>query len=255
MAAWILGLETSGRGGSVAIFDGMQQHMIDLAEWEPSKGEVKVEEAGSARYLAPCIEALLRKHDCRMSDLQAVAVTVGPGSFTGIRVGVATAKAMCFALKIPAIAVDSLECIAERFLAEGTSLPENGSSVRYWTLMDAYRGEFFLRQWSLQSGRMLSQSPSSIMERAAWVDSLAEKSENGTTHILLGPGAGRLLENDREGHDPPVRWKIFADIIPRASEVVRIGWRMLNEGKTVDPFRLDPVYLRRSAAEEKRDRP
>ncbi len=80
MAGWILGLETSGRGGSVAISDGIEEHSIDLRDIESGAGLGVGEESGSAKFLAPAIESLMERYRRDMADLRAIAVTVGPGS-------------------------------------------------------------------------------------------------------------------------------------------------------------------------------
>ncbi len=254
MAGWILGLETSGRGGSVAISDGIEEHSIDLREIESGAGLGGGEESGSAKFLAPAIEVLMERYRRVMADLVAIAVTVGPGSFTGIRVGIATAKGLAYALRIPTIAIDSLECIAERYSSDDSSTVLDDPSASYWTMMDAYRGELFVRRWSYQQGRLQSVSASYLQERGAWRQSLEDVSESSATHYCLGPGANRLGEYTSVDASSSIRLEMRTEVLPRALEVARIGRRLFEEGKTVDPFRLEPVYLRRSAAEEKRDR-
>ncbi len=254
MAGWILGLETSGRGGSVAISDGIEEYSIDLREVESDAGLGVGEESGSAKFLAPAIESLMERYRRDMADLRAIAVTVGPGSFTGIRVGIATAKGLAYALRIPTIAIDSLECIAERYSSDDSSQLAAEPDACYWTLMDAYRGELFVRRWSCQQGRLQSLSASYLQERGVWWESLAEARESSSTHYCLGPGANRLGEYTFVDASSSIRLELRPEVLPRALEVARIGSRLFEEGKTVDPFRLEPVYLRRSAAEEKRDR-
>ena len=91
----VVALETSGTRGSVALLDGARL----LAEHRLPADE------RSARSLLPCLKAMLDEHGWRPTDVEMVGVTTGPGSFTGIRVGVALAQAMGFTLGIPVVAI------------------------------------------------------------------------------------------------------------------------------------------------------
>ncbi|MEO5966820.1 MAG: tRNA (adenosine(37)-N6)-threonylcarbamoyltransferase complex dimerization subunit type 1 TsaB [Ferruginibacter sp.] len=91
-----------------------------------------------ASFLHPAIKMLLVKENIRMADLSAVAVAIGPGSYTGIRVGMATAKGLCFALNIPIIALDNLF-----ILAASCKRRVNDSSLLICSMIDARRMEVF----------------------------------------------------------------------------------------------------------------
>ena len=91
-----------------------------------------------ASFLHPAIKSLLEKENIKMSELSAVAVAIGPGSYTGIRVGMATAKGLCFALNIPIIALDNLF-----LLAASCKKIINISSTLICSMIDARRMEVF----------------------------------------------------------------------------------------------------------------
>jgi len=267
----ILALETSGRSGSAAIYfpsGDVVTAFTPLAE-------------GSARTLAPAISQLLEASRIRPSELTAVAVTVGPGSFTGLRVGVALAKAIAYGLKIPVIGVDTLEVIATDFqhwleyfefcpckspiLASGelASGDDTLKSLEFWTALDAYRGEFFVAKWlisKIQPESLVAKydlplsgalsidcvMPSHIVARLAWYESCASEASQVT---VVGSGCAKL----RSGpliFDRSVVW--HPNILPTAMSVGRIGYQKLSSGKAVSPMELMPVYLRGSAAEEKK---
>lgn len=78
-----------------------------------------------ASKLTRLIEQVMRDASLQLSDLNAVAVSKGPGSYTGLRIGVSTAKGLCYGLEIPLIAIDSLHSLANGFIDQNPDLPEN----------------------------------------------------------------------------------------------------------------------------------
>lgn len=209
--------------------------------------------------LAPAVSELLRQSKVQTSDLRAVAVTIGPGSFTGLRVGVAMAKAMAFGLRIPTIGVDTLEVLAVDF-ERSLQHSEVSQRVEFWTALDAYRGEFFVAKWLLSlttiedsskpwtsvPGSPICLFPSQILPQKSWYELAANDSSET---FVVGSGATKLLANA----SAYIRnFKTFPNFAPTASSVISLGNRMLSEGKATSPIDLMPVYLRGSAAEEKK---
>ncbi len=254
----ILALETSGKSASVAI--AWPDGKVISEEADPS--------IGSARTLAPAIAAILHSNDLTASDLVAIAVTVGPGSFTGLRVGVATAKSMAYALRIPTIAVDSLETMAvetaHRQMSEKKSIHESRSPFLVWTVLDAYRGELFASLWLVVPSESDSPvkviAPSQLVDSTAWTEAILSRNHSCLGAIpedigperlpvvLVGPGLSRC---PRFLDPADLGFSVQAGIAPNAAMVARIGRRKLLQEETVDAFHLMPVYLRGSAAEEK----
>ncbi|MDZ4849240.1 MAG: tRNA (adenosine(37)-N6)-threonylcarbamoyltransferase complex dimerization subunit type 1 TsaB [Pirellulaceae bacterium] len=256
----LLALETSGKSASVAL--GWPDGRLESAETDP--------QIGSARTLAPAIATLLKSNLVTANDLAAIAVTVGPGSFTGLRVGVSVAKSMAYGLKIPLVAVDTLETIALRatsFRSFPTSQDGASNAMFIWTVLDAYRGQLFAALWRIETEIAGPHScqvvlPSHLVDLDAWVHSM-EKQEarpSSETHstepnqrqsfILAGPGLVRC--KDLLSRNLLNRFSVHPEIAPHASMVEVVGRRRLNLGQTMDAFQLMPVYLRASAAEEKR---
>ncbi len=122
----ILAVDTSGRRGSVALCRGNANMFEVLAQAELEGGTY------SAR-LVPCISELLNQCGCAKSDIDGIAVVDGPGSFTGLRVGLSTAKALCEVLGKPMAAVSMLEALAVIYGEEGNQVT---------AVLDAGRGEF-----------------------------------------------------------------------------------------------------------------
>ncbi len=222
----ILAIETADLRGSVAL---LQRDQL-LAE------RTLDAQRRSARSLAPAIAELLDEAGWRPQDVQLVAVATGPGSFTGLRIGVTTAKAFAYAASCQVIDVHTLEAIAAR---------ADANVSRLWVVLDAERGELFAAEFARTAdGALREVAPTSIVAHEAWLASLAPGS------VVTGPGLERLQDRLPSGVTiiEPALWA------PIASVVGRLGWQHYEAGQRADVFALVPQYFRRTAAEEKRDR-
>ena len=262
----ILALETCGKSATVAL------------EWPSGKIEslATTLSIGSAKTLAPHIASILKSNSVSAQELVAIAVTVGPGSFTGLRVGVATSKAMAYALKIPVVAVDSLETMAwdvassivAKTAAREKQAIQSSEPHFVWTVLDAYRGQLFAAFWRIQTIEThFTCEPivaSKIVDCTTWADSFFLENIEQYAYLfhgerpsrnpiwLAGLGIGRcknLLEIA-----PRDDLCLLPTLAPDASNVAKIARQKCIQGETMDAFHLMPVYLRGSAAEEKLDR-
>ncbi len=244
----LLALETSGKSGSVAILrDQHGQLLCDMELLSP--------DLGSAKTLAPAIERLVTKNNIEMQSLKAIALLTGPGSFTGLRVGVATAKAMAYALRIPTIEIDTLDVIA-------LQCPVASNSV--YAVLDAYRGQVFCAEYSILSAGASSQmkkvSSTEILDIDALLDRAQKQNAGIQTIDLCGPGCDRIRkfladpERDRleteTNLSKRIRWIDGISTFPNAESVARLGYVKFHVGDFLDPFVLQPRYYRGSAAEE-----
>jgi len=135
---------------------------------------------GHAEHLMPMIAATLARASLSYSDLDRIAVTTGPGSFTGVRVGIATARALALALDIPAVGVGSLAALASAVLQKHTK----GTAV---AALDAKRGEIYARVQDIASGAVLVEAA------AMRVDDIAATLSDAERPVwLCGSGAPRL---------------------------------------------------------------
>jgi len=180
----------------------------------------------SARLL-PELSSLLTKHHLQLSDLHGFAVISGPGSFTGLRVGLSTVKALAEILQRPIAAVSMLEAIAA----------QAGEDGRIVAALDAGRKEVYSGEYEL-AGAGLKLVREALLSRAEFV-ALLEDSP-GAALLTPCPALGELAT----GRIPskPVQW-------PPASEIARLGLGKLSRGETVAAEALDANYLRRSDAE------
>jgi tRNA threonylcarbamoyladenosine biosynthesis protein TsaB len=222
MPQLLLVLDTSGRNGSVA-----------LARVTEAKSEVEVIEAirlagGTfSAQLVPQIAALLAKHGYTKSDLAAFAVVSGPGSFTGLRVGLAAIKALAEILQKPIAAISLLEAVASSSRIRG----------RVLTALDAGRTEIYVGDYELANElpRMLSER---LLTREEF---LTEASGNGRTVVTPDAALAEILGNA----DVPCEQIAY----PRSEVIARLGWRDIQRGRAVRPEDLEANYIRRSDAE------
>ena len=184
--------------------------------------------------LLPMTEALLQNCHLKLADMEAFAVTVGPGSFTGLRIGLATVKAWCDALAKPALAVSSLDAMARAIDRPGLVCP----------VFDARRSEVYAALF--QDGRRLTPdlalAPQKLCDELDKYDGPVTFGGDG-----LGPWEGEL----RARLGPRFQAVAPERRLNMASAAAMIALDKLLRGETDDAASLTPVYLRLSEAEEK----
>ena len=236
----IVGLSTSTLHGSVALMDGDDVHERDF---DP-RGE------GAVGALA----RILSEFGVHPPDLEAFAVAVGPGSFTGIRVGVSAAQAFCHATNAVAVPVGTLEGLAECGRVSDWGM----AGTLLLPSVDARRGEVYAalyRAGETGSAPALLWGPEAV-SCAALAERLAGMpvpdaggDGSGGEGLLLGDGALLLAPLFPAGWAAPAA---FART--RAAAVVRVAARKLAAGGSVAPVDLVPVYVRKPDAESRHER-
>ena len=230
-----LGIETSGRSGRIALrVDGK------------TLGERELSQAGRrhAQTLVLEIRDLLTDHSVTPANLDLVAVSEGPGSFTGLRVGVVCAKMLAWANGADLVLVDTLLAISAESPAE---------VCRVEIVSDAQRDDLFLGVYEVtkadaDSDQVWLRSGSiEIVNAEAWAHGLASRSGDG--FAIAGPGIEKAAEFLPDG----IRQLDRASAEPSASTIARLGEQLAMQGQLADPMTVEPFYLRKSAAEEKRD--
>ncbi len=188
----------------------------------------------SAQSLAPAVKALWAEVGWRPEDVDLVAVTVGPGSFTGLRVGIATAKTLAFCCGAEIIGIDTLETIA-------TAAPLDIDRLE--VAIDAQRNEVVMQKFRRGDDGWFEpeQDPPRLVDIDDWLESLSPGA------IISGPILKRLA--NRLPHTvtplPPEQSH------PTAANIARLAARDYTAGRRDDVWKLVPVYSRQSAAEEK----
>jgi len=222
-----LGIETSGRGGSVALGDGAD--MLRVQEFAPG--------AYHAREIMALVDGLFTDANVAREDVGLVAVVQGPGAFTGLRIGVTCAKTLAWALGWKIAGISTLEVQAQ------SVKPEPGAVI--CPVHDARRGRVYGcifesdgAIWHDQTGVMIEEP-----------EALAARIPAGTfvygTGVTAWPdvfSAPRFRIGDEE-----LAKKI------NAAQVLALGLRRAESGDLDDPIALVPRYYRRTAAEERQD--
>lgn len=187
-------------------------------------GICELRERGHAEAIIPMIERVLADASLRYHDLDAIAATTGPGSFTGVRVGVATARGLALATGLPVIGATSLEVMARAALDEQSESPDVLGVV-----VDARRGEVYVGLFDKRGGPLCA--PQALTPKQA----RALLPENGSI-VLCGSGA--MLVRD-VAPNPHALQAVSADLQPDARILARLA---MNREPTTQLLR--PLYLR-----------
>lgn len=219
----ILAIETATAVSSVALFeDGL---LVALQEIHSNRTH--------ARLVTVMIERLLQDLDLRPADLSAVAVAKGPGSYTGLRVGVSVAKGLCMALDIPLLSVGSLEALA-------MSVTDFAHSIQAWIcpMIDARRMEVFTQLFDTQ-GHAQAEAEAKIMEDDAFADLLAQRKV-----IFVGDGA----EKCRALFAGNANAIVLGARLSSAAYMGAVAHRRLLAGEVEDLVTFEPFYLKEFVA-------
>ena len=222
----ILGIETSAKACSAALCrDGEL-----LAQSYARTGLTH------SRTLLPMIEDMLANTETPKDAVDAIAVAQGPGSFTGIRIGISTAKGLCWGLDAPAIGVSTLEAMAQN-LAHTDGL--------LVCAMDARRSQVYNALFEAKHGVLTRLTP----DRAIAVAELAEELRGESRRLLVLGDGGRLC------HDGLAQLGVESELAPAQllyQNAVGVGLAA-EHGTPLSAQELAPVYLRISQAERERN--
>ncbi|HVX16586.1 MAG TPA: tRNA (adenosine(37)-N6)-threonylcarbamoyltransferase complex dimerization subunit type 1 TsaB [Acidimicrobiales bacterium] len=188
-----------------------------------------------AETLTPAIEFVSRQARVPLAEIGAVAVDVGPGLFTGLRVGIASAKAIAFALRVPMIGVSSLDLLA---------FPARLTPRRIVAVIDARRGELFYAFYVAVPGGVQRLSEPVV---GTPQDLVSELWATGEEHFLVGDGA--LRYRDELADVPRVEFAEQGLAHPSAISLVQLAHARALREEWVAPSDLEPVYLRKPDAE------
>lgn len=231
---YILALETTGPVGSAAVIDG--QGSVSM--------RVSAEEMNHLKDLMPMAKRLMEELHICPRDLSAVAASVGPGSFTGIRIGVASARALAQALDIPAIAVPTLDSF--KLMCGGRSL--------IVPIFNARRGQVYGGIFDTEGGDILKSGPYMLEDvLATTAEYLKRHPENDVT--FYGDGVDAYAEKLDNFSETMHTCRVFAaDKLKRyqnAAMTARVALEKFRLRDTVAADELLPDYMRVTEAEQK----
>ena len=215
----ILAADTSGKQGSIALAHGLNNGKSDVIEVVPLTGGT------FSAQLVPQVAALLSKHDFKKQDIDAFAVASGPGSFTGLRVGLAAIKGLAEILEKPIATVSMLEAVATA----------GGMQGRVFAVLDAGRREVYAGRYQVAAdrARMIDERLITLEALATSVDGLTLMTpEKSIAETLAAKGISVV--------EVPVQ---------QSDAIASLGWKKILAGETVSPEALEANYIRRTDAE------
>jgi len=245
MTRTILAIESSTDWLSVAFLQG--EDVLALEAHERSRQH--------ASALLPAIDAVLTRVGIGLDDLDAIGIATGPGSFTSLRVGLATVKGLALGREMVAVGVSTLEAMALSILegdcqtGEAEQRPQPGSGAGVVALLDARRGEWYAGGWSeskKQGGLLVPTLPEGLYAGARLCE------ERDPDSVLVSPDAAAWRRGCEEAGALAGRVIEGRASRPRADWVGRLAARRLALGEAVAVSRLEARYLRRAEAEAKR---
>lgn len=230
----ILGIDAASKSASAALVAGESGKVL---------GEVFYDNGLThSQTLLPAIDEVVRVAGIAKTEIDLVSVTRGPGSFTGLRIGLATAKGIAFARNLPCAGVSSLEALAYqvRGLFEGIVV----------CAFDARRSQVYAASFRLSGEKIQRLDDDQALPASELMGRLSAYEQ---PILLLGDGSSLCYnEKERLAHPELVRRAPAAVSAVRAASVAALGYRMYVQGRSVTVSELTPSYLRLSQAERER---
>jgi universal bacterial protein yeaZ len=214
----LLCIETSGKNCSVALFEGLQ--LVSIRE-------VHTEQFSHSENLHVFIEQVLKESNLQPKAIKAIAISAGPGSYTGLRIGVATAKGLCYGWDIPLIALPTLRILAEQVSYEFTD-------IEYIIpMIDARRMEVFTSVYSHDFSPILGERAEILTEST--FDTYLNKGKT----IFLGDGITKFQAICK--HKNAYFWE---NKFPSAKQMGRLALEKYQAQAFEDIAYFEPFYLK-----------
>ena len=225
----ILGIDTSTSCGGVGLVDDqgvIADYLLNLPVTH------------SERLLA-AIGLVLGQSGCNLADLNGIAVSLGPGSFTGLRIGVSVVKGLAFATGLPVVGVPTLDILAAQIAS---------TSHAICPILDARKGEVYTAFYRYEGGNRVKRlTPYQAMRPEELVAQIREKT------ILMGDGVKTYRDYFRNSLPSLVLFPTLPLCVPHGSVVATLGLELVQRGDILDLPVFTPIYVRPSEAEMKLD--
>ena len=212
--AYILNIETSTTNCSVAIFNDL--NLIEFAE-------VNTGDYSHSKSLHVFIDSILKKSKIFPKDLSAISVSKGPGSYTGLRIGVASAKGLCFALDIPLISIETLKILSQNLLNKGIVIP----------CLDARRMEVYSAVFDIEN-KMIRETRAEIIDENSFEEYL-----NKNQVYFIGNANEKLktiITNKKA--------KFIDNYFPSARQMGLLSFNKFKNNKFENLDNFEPFYLK-----------
>ncbi|RJQ49506.1 MAG: tRNA (adenosine(37)-N6)-threonylcarbamoyltransferase complex dimerization subunit type 1 TsaB [Nitrospiraceae bacterium] len=221
----ILAIETATLAGSIAILDDTTGLV----------GEVRVDvRIAHAERLMPSLEWLLKTSGVSINDIDVFALSIGPGSFTGLRIGLSTVKGLSYATDKPIVPVPTLDAFAR-------TMPFCSRLI--CPMLDARKNEVYAALYRWDGNTCDKILPETVISPAELLHLVHEPV------VFTGDGARMYREVISEGLQENAFFAPPSKMSPSASAVAEIAVEQMKQGKIADPVSLTPLYIRRSEAE------
>lgn len=223
----ILAIDTSGASASAAVADGAEL----IGEYTLNHGKTH------SRLLMPMTDRLLTDAGLDISDMDLIAVSTGPGSFTGIRIGVAAAKGLAYALKKPLIGVNTLETLAYGIYAPSCVIVP---------MIDARNENVYAAAYECADGltEIIKPCAVSVDELCGMLCGIDER-----RLLLVGDGAAAYGDKVREALGAAVECEPRYMNLPRAAALAARAYEIYSDGGEYPSYAVKPLYLKKSQAE------
>lgn len=218
----ILAIETSSRTGSLALAVGPK--LVAVQEFQRNRRHL----AG----LLPGVDRATQQLGWTAEDLDEVYVSAGPGSFTGLRIGITVAKTLAMACDVRIVAVGSIAAIAANAPAD---------AVNVGVVLDAKREQVFAGRFQRQEGHLVTTLEACLTDPSKFI------AQSPKPMLLLGEG---IKYHQDALKAPGIQLGDESLWQPKAQAVCKIGWEMARKGEFADPDTLGPSYLRVPEAQE-----
>lgn len=223
----ILGIDTSSMAASVAVIEDNKlicEYTINTKKTHSQK-------------LMPMIENMLSLSDLNVRELDAIAVCEGPGSFTGLRIGMATAKAIAHVNDIPVIGVNSLEVLAANM---------NLCDKKICSILDAQRNQVYTGRYYYEGTKLVEIKEIGIQPIDELLEELAQSKEEW---ILVGEAVYKYEDKIREIEN--IEIPAASNNVTKAGSLCSVAKVKFDEGKDIfNCYTVNPLYIRKSQAEE-----
>ena len=217
----LLIVDTSGKNGTISLARAGQRdlHDAEVIEVAPLAGGT------FSAQLVPQIAALLANHSLGKSDIDGFVVVSGPGSFTGLRVGLAAIKALAEILQKPIVPVSLLEMVATASRTQGKVV----------AVLDAGRSEVYFGAYEV-AGESVQVLREELLSKTEFLSAA-----RASTVATPDPALAEVARD--------AGFSVSAVESPSAAMIARFGWKKMQAGETVSPEQLEANYMRRSDAE------
>jgi len=226
----VLGLDTSSNATSIAVIEDNKL----ICEYTVNT------KTTHSQKLMPMIENMLKISEINVNDMDMIAICQGPGSFTGLRIGMATAKALSHVNNLPIVGVNSLELLAGNM---------DLSDKKICSILDAQRTQVYMGQYKFENNKLVEIKSVDVVE----IDELLEELKSSNEEwILVGEAVYKYEDKIKEIQN--IYLPAPSHNVNKASSLCTIAMNKYNQNIDVyDCYTINPVYIRKSQAEVQYD--